>query len=215
MNITKIIENWRIAQNAGAVLPCPRCGCFNMKATLIENALSRHADIYICSNCGTSEALENMRSIKGFKTKEISQWWIATNILGIPSCTHDVDGDIEIFLNRKVYITKADIDDIMCTALEGGINYWCDKAEVLEDKYYGDYASDQISRGGSLKLYNSENQKSYILTLDKFLIGLSKACNFGYGNTWFYDDKIDPAMIDSISADIIIQCALFGEIIYS
>ena len=28
-----------------------------MKANLITNALSRHADIYICDECGTEEAI--------------------------------------------------------------------------------------------------------------------------------------------------------------
>ena len=43
----------------------------------------------------------------------------------------------------------------MATALDGGITYWCNKAEVIGG-YLGEYASDQISRGGKLKLYDYE-----------------------------------------------------------
>ena len=36
---------------------CPRCGRDTMKENLITNALSRHADIYICDECGIEEAI--------------------------------------------------------------------------------------------------------------------------------------------------------------
>ena len=42
-----------------------------------------------------------------------------------------------------VRVSNEDIDDIMVSALEGGINYWCRKAEV-KGEYLGEYASDQI-----------------------------------------------------------------------
>ena len=38
-------------------MPCPRCGRDTMKENIHTNALSRHADIYICDACGTAEAL--------------------------------------------------------------------------------------------------------------------------------------------------------------
>lgn len=44
-------------QYAGEHMPCPRCGRDAMKESIHTNALSRHADIYICDTCGTEEAL--------------------------------------------------------------------------------------------------------------------------------------------------------------
>ena len=44
-------------QDAGEHMPCPRCGRDTMKENIHTNALSRHADIYICDACGTAEAL--------------------------------------------------------------------------------------------------------------------------------------------------------------
>lgn len=35
---------------------CPRCGNM-LNPSVAENALSRHEDIYICSDCGTEETL--------------------------------------------------------------------------------------------------------------------------------------------------------------
>lgn len=63
----------------------------------------------------------------------------------------------EIRPQMKIDVKQQDIDDIMAAALEGGINYWCYKAEVIGD-YLGEYASDQISRGGKLKLYEMTNK---------------------------------------------------------
>ena len=31
----------------------------------------------------------------------------------------------------SVFVTDEDIDDIMVSALEGGITYWCQEAEVI------------------------------------------------------------------------------------
>ena len=44
-------------QESGQYMPCPRCGRDTMKESLITNALSRHADIYICDACGMEEAI--------------------------------------------------------------------------------------------------------------------------------------------------------------
>lgn len=38
-------------------LPCPRCGLDKMADNPIRNALSRAADIHVCDDCGTAEAL--------------------------------------------------------------------------------------------------------------------------------------------------------------
>lgn len=52
-------------------LPCPRCGKASaMRLKLAENALSRHADVYVCSPCGIAEAIAD------YKKEEIdfSKW---------------------------------------------------------------------------------------------------------------------------------------------
>ena len=122
-----------------------------------------------------------------------------------------------------VRVRNEDIDDIMVSALEGGINYWCRKAEV-KGGYLGEYASDQISRGGELILHDAEENKLYILSKEKFIEGLKKYITAG--NTGCIDREtssigvytgrlnIDPCNIDAGAADCIIQYALFGDVIY-
>ena len=41
---------------------CPRCGRKRMASPLTSNALSRYADIYICSQCGLEEAIADYQS---------------------------------------------------------------------------------------------------------------------------------------------------------
>lgn len=120
-------------------------------------------------------------------------------------------------INIKTVVTNENIDDIMCTALEGGINYWCSRAEVIGD-YLGEYASDQISKGGELMLYDSVGDDKYIITKDSILMGIEKYVNEYDSNCLYFEDRknrIDTCYIDAIGADVIIQYAVFGEVVYS
>lgn len=114
----------------------------------------------------------------------------------------------------EVNITSEDIDDIMAAALEGGITYWCRKSAVV-GKYLGDCASDQISHGGSLILYDAESDDKWELTLNKFLNGMKLAIEQGIGiQVNAADGSIDTSEIDGEYADCIVQLALFGEVVF-
>lgn len=118
---------------------------------------------------------------------------------------------------RGTVVTKEDIDDIMCCAVEGGINYWCSEAAVPKgEEYLGEYASEQISRGGTLKLYDSESGEEYTLTRDLLLKGIALAISQSYysGYNWYAGGTLDACQIDADVADVIIQLALFDDIIY-
>ena len=119
---------------------------------------------------------------------------------------------------KIISVTAEDIDDIMCTALESGITYWCNKAEVVGD-YLGKYAHEQIARNGVLKLYDAESDEIYTLTRDKLLNGIKLAIEANcldvraeYG--WHIDTKIDTCCIDAEIADVIVQMALFDDVIF-
>ena len=55
--IKKTLGDLKARQDAGEQMLCPRCGRDTMKESIHTNALSRHADVYICDACGTAEAL--------------------------------------------------------------------------------------------------------------------------------------------------------------
>ena len=123
--------------------------------------------------------------------------------------------EFEVKPEITVKVTQQDIDDIMGTALDCGISYWCYRAEVIGE-YKGEYASDQISRGGLLRLYDSEENKTYMLSLDGFLKGLKMWVESGACYEWgaVQNNKLDTCQIDAVAADAIVQYALFGDVIY-
>ena len=55
--IKKTLGDLKARQDASEQMLCPRCGRDTMKESIHTNALSRHADVYICDACGTEEAL--------------------------------------------------------------------------------------------------------------------------------------------------------------
>lgn len=220
MEVDDMIRNWSDIQKAGFVLPCPRCGKNVMKEKLHENALSRRVDIYICDRCGTEEALEDVRysmsdAVEFFK-KPLDEWFVVRKVYGKGVAEKTIDVGFIVDANCKFKLTQDDIDDIMAGALERGVNYWCKKAEVVEEEYLGEYASEQISRGGSLHLYDGDGDNVYLLTREKFLKGMSLLVEKGYDEyNAVSGSKVDTCKIDAIIADKIIQLAIFGEIMYA
>lgn len=55
---------------------CPRCGQWTMKERTVTNALSRHAEVYICDQCGTEEAVLDYLG----KPLPLSQWSFITDV---------------------------------------------------------------------------------------------------------------------------------------
>ena len=118
----------------------------------------------------------------------------------------------DINVEMSVTITMQDIDDILTTAFEGGINYWCSEVRVDGD-YLGEYASEQISRHGGLYLTDSEDEQVYYLEINSFLNGLKLYLKdhpelIEYG-------RIDTCNVDANVADCIVQLAIFKEVVYA
>ena len=119
--------------------------------------------------------------------------------------------------SRTGKLSNQDIDDILSASFDGGITIgWCRRVEVIGD-YLGEYASEQISRGGELKFYIYDEKEKPILTLDKLLNGIRLALSQGYGEDWFDENgNFDTNYcFDAIQGDIVVQIALFNEVVYS
>jgi len=111
----------------------------------------------------------------------------------------------------QVQVYPPDIDAILETAFEDGISYWCDHINV-PGGLLGKSASQQLSLGGTLELVG-EDGTSKELNKENFLKGLSQYLTEAPGP--IDGDILDPGDIDSEAADMIVQYALFGELIYS
>ena len=120
-------------------------------------------------------------------------------------------------VDMQIKVTSEDVDDIMAGGLDGGIIYWCDKAEPVGD-YLGEYASEQISKGGKIMLYDFEEGEKYCLDLEKLLKGIKLWAENPVGRSCleYMDGKlvIDCCNADAVVCDAIIQYALFGDVVY-
>ena len=114
-----------------------------------------------------------------------------------------------------IWMTNEDVDDMMESVMTG-CTYWCDRAEPVDD-YLGEYASEQISKGGSLKFFPSDDVPVE-LTPENFRNGLYewlKTCVIPKRlEQVVQDGRLNPGQIDAEDGDTILQYALFGELIY-
>lgn len=123
----------------------------------------------------------------------------------------------ELKLELNVEVTDEDIDDIMLYSRKY-IKHWCSKVEV-DGECLGGHDYEQISRGGRLFLYVSDDrEEKFVLTKELFLRGLkmyllkeSVMCLCMLDGTYV----IDPICIEDGGEDKIIQYALFGDIRYA
>lgn len=115
--------------------------------------------------------------------------------------------------SQKVTVMDEDIDDIMDSAM-AGCTYWCSSAEPVGD-YCGDYASEQISRGGILRFFPIDDSP-VDLNKEKFRDGLCRwFASTEHASRAIDVNMVNPGMIDADDADSILQFALFGELVYS
>jgi hypothetical protein len=121
--------------------------------------------------------------------------------------------NIKILTTIEIELTQEDIDDLMVTILEGGICYWADNASVVGD-YLGEYASEQISRNGTLIIHDMEDDKDLELNLEKLINGIQLYIKNSNDLSFISNGRIDNGEIDAYIADSIAQYALFNEVVY-
>jgi hypothetical protein len=122
-------------------------------------------------------------------------------------------------METRQVITDKVIDDILCTAFEGGSTYWCPTGVVIvsaPDDTVGMSASDLVSRGGLLAIADDREQtgdarKFEWRPLDRERIeqGIRRAARFLTEDVRTFHEEHD-----AVAADIALQFAIFGEVIY-
>lgn len=121
-------------------------------------------------------------------------------------------------------VTQQQVDDLLCTAFEGGITYWCPTFEVLIDGHEAEeypegarWGHETLTRGCTIRLtdsesayYNEDEQPDhYVLTLEDFLKGIRMAAaHFRQSVDTFLEEQ------DADSADAAVQFALFDKLVY-
>lgn len=133
-----------------------------------------------------------------------------------------MENKLTAHVSYDIDITQEDLFDILTTAFEGGIGYWCESIEVIskgtdwgnirEEDH--EYSAANIAAGGSAELYCSEDMDvPYVLTRDLVISGIERVlseklvCYTKDSTEWIGD-------IDADIADVIVQYALFGMLVY-
>jgi hypothetical protein len=134
------------------------------------------------------------------------------------------DYDMVVFDDKKVVatalvpkqLTANDIDNIICTAIEGGIGYWARTHRKLMEwdvkptnMCVSEYLTIRLLSGKSVYFVDSELELEDVweLTLDKLVKGYAQNCNER-------PHDCDLEQGDATTCDCIIQYALFGELVY-
>ena len=148
----------------------------------------------------------------------------------------------EINPQITIKITKEDVVDILSSAI-GGIRYWGEIApndrqyeeagrwlrENAEPEYddgeicYEEIIAQILFDGKSVTVRDIEDGKESWLSLSNLSYGIQKAFQRGYYSdyNWLVPDgdgsnkwHLEPDQIDAEVADVIIQLAVLGEIVY-
>ena len=111
------------------------------------------------------------------------------------------------FVLKPIEVTDEHLDSILVGCFEGGSNYWIQRVEVAKDDYKGKkYASECVAAGGELFITTTEGDK-HLLTKESLINGLQLYLDESKHKNW-------PDGGDAQTDDLILQYALFGEVVY-
>ena len=122
-------------------------------------------------------------------------------------------------INLELHLTSGDIEDIVVTALEGGIGYWAcldntteEFDNAPEDEPVSITASKILLDGDELRFIDVENGDEYVLSLGLLMDGIKKFWLLYDYNGVIKNGVIDAVNLDANDADTIFQCAMFGDV---
>jgi len=123
-------------------------------------------------------------------------------------------------INRRIEISDELIEDILCSAFEGGITYW---AENVSCKDYDDmkkiggwkheYLTKTKKKDAVMYIHESETGEKYPITKKSIIDALQKMDTPEYNYTKALNRLLNGDW-DADDADIVVQTACFGEVVY-
>lgn len=129
----------------------------------------------------------------------------------------------DLAITRHIGLNEEDIEDLMVTALEGGIGYWAvldNTGERWEnapvDEPVSITAAKILMENGCVRFEDAEGEdESWVLTISKLMDGIHKYVERGMDEyNVFSGNRPDMCNCDAEVADAIIQLALFGDIVF-
>ena len=121
-------------------------------------------------------------------------------------------------ITKTIAITDELIEDLLCTAFEGGSTYWAENisCEDIEDMHkVGGYKSEYLTKtkkDNAVMYIHAEDDK-HPITKKSIIDALQKMDNPKYKCTKALS-RIINGQYDGGDADIVLQTACFGQVIY-
>ena len=122
-------------------------------------------------------------------------------------------------ITRTVEISDELIEDILCTAFEGGITYWADNVSCEDNKdmkevggWKHEYLTKTKKKDAVMYIHTVDGSKPQI-TKKSIIDALQKMDNPEYKCTQALS-RILEETYDADDADIVVQTACFGEVVY-
>ena len=127
-------------------------------------------------------------------------------------------------VNVTIELNVQDVMDLLCTAFEGGVNYWCesvrgvggDTSTLPEGRTKIQYEYEWLAIGGNLEL--GADGEIHTLTPEGFEKGFQLWIDKNSVEV-YYDPRrkesvVELGNIDAGDADNIVQYGLFGKLVY-
>ena len=122
-------------------------------------------------------------------------------------------------INRRLEISDELIEDILCSAFEGGITYWANNISCEDKKdmekvggYKSEYLTKTKKKDAKLIIWTVDDEKPKI-TKKSIIDALQKMDTPEYKYTKALS-RILEQTYDADDADIVVQTACFGEVVY-
>ena len=127
--------------------------------------------------------------------------------------------DINI-INRRIEISDELIEYILCSAFEGGITYWAENISCKDNKdmkkvggYKSEYLTKTKKKDAVIYIHESETGEKYPITKKSIIDALQKMDTPEYNYTKALNRLLNDGW-DADDADIVVQTACFGEVVY-
>lgn len=117
-------------------------------------------------------------------------------------------------VTNQTWVSRQMLSDLMCTVVEAGSGYWAD-FDMIERTPELDYLSFRLTERDS----SDEGEPKQMIVDEKtMLIGLQRLADAATRNEFpaahsHFEDAIQEQG-DAITADVVMQMAIFGRIIY-
>ena len=123
-------------------------------------------------------------------------------------------------ITRTVEISDELIEDILCTAFEGGITYWADNISCEDNKdmkkvggWKHEYLTKTKKKDAVMYIHDISDEQKHPITKKSIIDALQKMDDPKYKYTKALS-RILEQTYDADDADIVVQTASFGDVVY-